>query len=344
MVKKLKSLKRKKKGKTLTEKAKEKFRSLNKSVQKKLPGQNKKKKNKLQLHLRTRLNGWIDDAWNIWHLTKTKLGHIFHPSTAHARLLPRYNTTSLYTAFTDTHCYDYTKKFNRYRLLKRKYSHFLDLYRHHSPFPVYLSVLKSNGPRCYRQYPNSSCGVFLKTSQRNFKVQLYRFVRFWAIIGVIAILFAVIYQNFIHRQQRKPSDDSDRSSPSKQTTSSSIITRTDSSKPSQRPSSINQQTVNTNLQPLDKQIESDLRQWLEREENDGYQHLSETCRIAMNNTFLKQLVSDHLNEFFLLNRLTLTSSRLSSCFLSLSLLFLPKRHVELSAKLLFLLACLFVSR
>ena len=39
-----------------------------------------------------------------------------------------------------------------------------------------------------------------------------------------------------------------------------------------------------------------FRQWLEREENDGYQHLSETCRIAMNNTFLKQLVSDRVNE------------------------------------------------
>lgn len=294
-MKKLKSLKKKKKSKTLTDKAKEKFRSLKKSVQKKLPGQNKKKKKQLP----ARLNGWIDDAWNIWHLTKTKLRHIFHHSTKHARLLPRYNTTSLYTAYTDTHCYDYTKKFNRYRLLKRKYSHFLDLYRHHSPFPVYLSVLKSNGPRCYRQYPDSSCGVLLKSSQRSFKVQLYRFVRFWAIIGVLVILLAVIYQNFANRQQRNsssfhPSEDPDRSSPRKEPTS--VIHRTDLPKPAQRPSSINQQTVNTNFQPLDKQIESDLRQWLEREENNGYQHLSETCRIAMNNTFLKQLVSDRVNE------------------------------------------------
>lgn len=294
-MKKLKSLKKKKKSKTLTDKAKDKFRSLKKSVQKKLPGQNKKKKKQLP----ARLNGWIDDAWNIWHLTKTKLRHIFHHSTKHARLLPRYNTTSLYTAYTDTHCYDYTKKFNRYRLLKRKYSHFLDLYRHHSPFPVYLSVLKSNGPRCYRQYPDSSCGVLLKSSQRSFKVQLYRFVRFWAIIGVLVILLAVIYQNFANRQQRNsssfhPSEDPDRSSPRKEPTS--VIHRTDLPKPAQRPSSINQQTVNTNFQPLDKQIESDLRQWLEREENNGYQHLSETCRIAMNNTFLKQLVSDRVNE------------------------------------------------
>lgn len=255
-----------------------------------------------------RINGWIDDAWNVWHLTKTKLTHIFLPSTHHARLLPRYNTTSLYTAYTDVHCYDYTKKFNRYRLLKRKYTHFLDLYRHHSPFPVYLSVLKSNGPRCYRQYPDSSCGVLSKSTHRSFKVQLYRFVRFWAIIGVLVILLAVIYQNFASRQQRNPSssfhppNDSDRSSSSalrKQQTTTSNPTDY-SSKSTQRSSTQNQQTANNNPQPLDKQIESEFRQWLVHEQNDGYRNLSETCRIAMNNTFLKQLVSNRVMRFSLL--------------------------------------------
>jgi len=42
VIKKIKSLKKQKKPKTLTEKAKEKFRSLSKSVHAKLPGQEKK--------------------------------------------------------------------------------------------------------------------------------------------------------------------------------------------------------------------------------------------------------------------------------------------------------------
>lgn len=299
----MKSLKTKKSKKTLTEKAKDKVRSISKSIREKLPDQQKKKKKSSlkKLQLPKRINGWFDDAWNIWHLTKTKLVHIFLPSTKHARLLPRYNTTSLYTAYTDVHCYDYTKKFNRYRLLKRKYTQFLDLYRHHSPFPVYLSVLKSNGPRCYRQYPDSSCGILSKSPQRSFKVQLYRFVRFWAIIGVLVILLAVIYQNFANRQQRNPSssfhpsNDSDRSSSSlrkQQTTTTTPSNPTDSSK--SRP---NQQTTNNHSQPLDKQIESQFRQWLIHEQNDGYRNLSETCRIAMNNTFLKQLVSNRVMRF-----------------------------------------------
>ena len=296
------------------DKAKDKFRSLSKSVQAKLPGHDKKKKKSSKKHqlikkikskfqFQQRLNGWIDEAWNIWHLSTTKLAHLFIPSTKHARLLPRYNTTSLYTAYTDIHCYDYTKKLNRYRLLKRKYIHFLDIYRHHSPFPVYLSVLKSNGPRCYRQYPNSSCGVMFKSSHRNFKVQLYRFVRFWAIVGVLVILLGVVYKNYTTRKQNdtssfRPRDDYDRSSPKKQQTTTisnqndlSKSTATTTTTATQRPSSLNQQTIITNTSPLNEQIESQCRRWLEHEQNDGYRNLSETCRIAINNTFLKQLVS-----------------------------------------------------
>jgi len=263
-----------------------------------------------------KLNGWFDDAWNVWHLTKSKLGHIFTSSTKHARLLPRYNTTSLYTAYTDLNCYDYTKNSNRYRLLKRKYSYFLDTYRHHSPFPVYLSVLKSNGPRCYRQYPNSSCGIFLKSSQWNFKSQLYRFVRFWAIVGIVVILLAIIYKNLTTKKQINPSTfrprkNSDRSTPSKQQTTrltNNDFSRSTNTTTTQKPSSIHQQTITSNKNstgPLNEQIEKQLRLWLEHEQNDGYRNLSETCRIAMNNTFLKQLVSDQENDLLFLVNLNL---------------------------------------
>ena len=321
MIKKIKSLKKQKKSKSLTEKAKDKFQSLSKSIRDKLPGPDKKKKkaekklrllNKIKPNspLQNKLNGWIDDAWNIWHLATVKIAHLFTRSSKHARLLPRYNTTSLYTAYTDLHCYDYTKKINRYRLLKRKYLHFLDTYRHHSPFPVYLSILKSNGPRCYRRYPDSSCGVIPKSSHRNFKAQLYRFVRFWAITGVLVILLAMFYKKITTRKQKNVSsfrsrEEFDRSSPDKQTTTvgnrtdPSQSTTTTTTTTTQRPTSINQQTISTNnnTSPLDEQIGNQLRQWLEHEQNDGFRNLSETCRIAINNTFLKELVSNRLLTF-----------------------------------------------
>jgi len=258
---------------------------------------------------RLKLNGWFDEAWNVWHQTTTSLSHIFTSSTKHARFLPRYNTTSLYTAYTDLNCYDYTKKINRYRLLKNKYIYFLDTYRHHSPFPVYLSILKSNGPKCYRHYPDSTCGLILKSSSWNFRIQLYRFIRFWAIVGILVVLLSVIYKNLLARKQKNSSsihrhhEDNDRSSSKKQQTI--ISNKNDSSTTTtQRPSSIPQQTIssNTNTSPLNAQIEKQLYLWLQHEQNDGFRNLSEVCRIAINNTFLKQLVSYSLMTFsFLVN-------------------------------------------
>ena len=310
----MKLLRKKKKDKTLTEKAKDKIQLLSKTLQDKLPGQKKTKKKKFnknfQLIDQIKLNGWIDEAWNIWHLTKINLGHIFISSTKHARHLPRYNTTSLYTAFTDLKCFDYTK-INRYRLSKRKYIHFLDGYRHHSPFPVYLSILKSNGPRCYRQYPNSSCGLILKSSTKNSKVQLYRFIKFWAIVGVIVGILAMIYKIYLIQNKKNSSSfnqhrgDSDKSTNKKQQITTSSSNRNDTSRSTtttiQRPASIHQQRIssNTNTSPLNEQIKKELCLWLEHEQNDGFRNLSETCRIAINNTFLKQLVS--YNLLFLLN-------------------------------------------
>ena len=302
MVTGLKSLKKKKKPKSLPEKAKDKLKSIGKSIREKLPGQAKKKtktakyaKILRQSSLKFRdqsvnkLNGWFDDAWNVWHLAMTNIGHIFSSSSKHARHLPRYNTTSIYTAYTDLKCYDYTKKRNLYRISKYPHLSFLDSYRPHSPFPVYLSVLKSNGPRCYRQYPDSSCGITLKSSKRSFLTQLYRFFRFWIILGIILAIGAALYQRFTQQsvEHRSFDGDADQSTNRKALfNSSSPLSSTDK----RSISSVNS-SPSTNSSPLDEQIQKQLRLWLLRAKNGGYQDLSEACRQAMNNTFQKELVS-----------------------------------------------------
>lgn len=248
----------------------------------------------------TKLNGLFDDPWNVWDLAKTKLANIFTASTKYARLYPRYHTTSLYTAYTDLTCFDYTKQSIRYRSSKRRHLYFLDKYRQHSPFPVYLSILKSNGPMCYRNYPDSSCALEPKVPVRSFKTQLYRFLRFWTIIGVLVIIGGAIYTILTDKKQTHFSlfhhqENFDRSSKSKQATTrsrsnniskSSIKEQSTSSSINQKPS-----VSNNNIHPLDQQIEKHLRSWLENEKDDGFRNLSESYRIAINNTFLKRVVS-----------------------------------------------------
>ena len=304
-----KSLQNRRKPKTFTEKAKEKLRSIGKRVKDKLPGQAKKKKkskgekyskllrqvsSKVRTKSQQKLDGWLDEAWNVWHLAKNKLTHIFSSSTKHARHLPRYNTTSLYVAYTDLRCFDYTKKRNLYRILKHPHLSFLDSYRHHSPFPVYLSVLKSNGPRCYRHYPDSSCALESKSGSRTVLVQLYRFVRFWLILGLCLALGAVIYQRFIQGQLASPSSAHSRGDPDQSTNRKQAASRSShpssSASPKANTSSINP-VVSHSTGPLNEEIELQLRLWLEHEQNDGFRNLSEICRTALNQTFQKQLVS-----------------------------------------------------
>lgn len=242
------------------------------------------------------LNGQLEDAWNVWHQGDTNLAHLFSSSTKHARHAARYNTTSLYAAYTDTRCFDCLKKHNRYRSLKRPYFHFLDLYRRHSPFPVYLSILKSNGPLCYRHYPDSSCGVIPTSANRNFKTQLYRFAQLWAIIGLLIALFAAIYQR-LTGQRHAPSashQDFDRSTKEKPALSNVSASTTKVQKLSSIPSqtfSSNTAGTHYSARALDERVDTQLRIWLERERNDGFRTISESCRMAINNTFLKQLVS-----------------------------------------------------
>ena len=172
----------------------------------------------------------------------------------------RSNTTSMYTAFTDVRCLDYTKMRHPYRSGKMSHQIFLNLYRQHSPFPVYLSVLKSNGPLSYRFYPNSSCGVKEQRNQRNILKQLFRFLRFWFIVGSLISISAWIYQRKMSSKK------------------------------------INENNVGQEIAeekfPLNKQVEAEFRRWFEREQNHGFQQLSQTVRAAINQTFQERAVSN----------------------------------------------------
>jgi len=114
----------------------------------------------------------------------------------------------------------------------------------------------------------------------------------------------MIYKKFLTQKQTNSSSfyqkkDSDQSTNKKQQIT--ISNKNDVSiSTTQRPSSIYQQTIsssNANIGPLNEQISKQLHLWLEHEQNDGFRDLSETCRIAINNTFLKQLVSDRIMTF-----------------------------------------------
>jgi hypothetical protein len=48
----------------------------------------------------------------------------------------------------------------------------------------------------------------------------------------------------------------------------------------------------SNLQPLDKKLENKLRLWLDQEQSHGYQNINESCRMAFNQTYSQQYVSN----------------------------------------------------
>ncbi|CAF3518330.1 unnamed protein product [Rotaria sp. Silwood1] len=233
------------------------------------------KHNRLILH--QKLSNWLDEAWNIWHQIKHDFQKLFSLTTKHTQYLPRYNVSSIYTAYTDLHCYDYRKITYHYFSSKQKYIYFLDTYRHHSPFPIYLSILKSNGPKCYRHYPNSSCAIDSKLFFSNFKEELYRFTLFSIIISIPIIILLIILKNFQYNQYNKKNKQL--SNKNQQIISNTIN------------DSLLEQTFlnknNNNYHLLDEKIAKELYLWLEYEQNNGYQYISEACRMSLNNIFSK---------------------------------------------------------
>lgn len=175
--------------------------------------------------------------------------------------LPESNISSIYPAFTDLNCYDYRKSTHRY---KQNYIYFLNTYRLQSPFPIYLSIIQSNGPQCYPNHPKSSCAIHSKK-------QSFRFTRFSVIIivSIIIILFII--------------SDRKRSNPPKKIINEKV--------------DLPLQSIPSNKRRLDKKIEDELLLWLEKEQNDGYQNISESCRLALNTTYSKQSVSKYVRLF-----------------------------------------------
>lgn len=208
----------------------------------------------------------MNHVWNIFY----QIQQFFSRSKLH---LPQYNISSIYTAFTDLNCYDYTKSIHRY---KQNYIYFLNTYRLQSPFPIYLSIIQSNGPKCYPYYPNSSCAIRSKSLFSHLKRQLFRFIRFWMIISIPITILLFIYHRFQYRQQYKPSNK---------------LSNKTNDLPLQQVSSNNDNNNNNHHHPLDKEIENKLHLWLEQEQNNGYQNISESYRIALNSIFSKQDVS-----------------------------------------------------
>ncbi|CAF1170259.1 unnamed protein product [Rotaria sordida] len=218
-----------------------------------------------------KLNNWLDEAKNIWHQTK----QFFSLKTTHKKYLSRHNVSSIYTAYTDLNCYDYTKITYTYFLPKQKYIIFLDSYRRRSPFPVYLSILKSNGPQCYRHYPNSSCAISSKLVLSDLIEKLYHFTKFSMIIIIPIIILIIILKNLKPNQYLKKN---------KQVLNENqqiISNKIEDSSSQKIDSNINNNHI------LDEKLKKELNTWLEHEKNDGYQNLSEACRIALNNTFSK---------------------------------------------------------
>ena len=171
------------------------------------------------------------------------------------------SVSSIYTAFTDLNCYDYTKSIYQD---KQNYLDFLNTYRHRSPFPIYLSIIQLNGPTCKLRSSDSSCAIRLQLASR-----LYRFVRFWMIISIPLIVCIAIYKRLKSRMH--------------------VDTPKQLIKTRDLPTI---QHVEPSRHPLEQTIENKLRLWLTEEENQGYHNISQSCRLALNRTFCKQYVSN----------------------------------------------------
>ena len=201
---------------------------------------------------------------------------MFSLSREYTYHLPKLDASSIYAAYVDLNCYDYTKKPHLDRHID-----FLDTYRLQSPFPVYLSILKSNGPKCYRHYPNSFCAIRSKSFFSNLGRQLYYFTRFWVFVSIPITVLLVIYKAL-----------RDRLGSSKPYLSSSEKQQITSDKTNNSSTEKISSNITNNNATLDKKIENDLRSWLRYEQNNEYKNLNEICRIALNDTFSKKYVSN----------------------------------------------------
>ena len=222
--------------------------------------------------LHQKFDDWLDKTW---HHTKQDYQRSFSVEKRHVQQLPRHNVSSIYTAYTDLSCFDYTKTKHRYLLFKQKYIYSLNIYRYSSPFPVYVSILKFNGPTCDRHYPDSSCAVHSKLFFTNLIQYSYWLYRFSMFVSVPTIIFIIIYIGLKDEQYEDSYDDKQETIKSTQMNNFS-------------PLQIPDENI---LKSFDDKIRNDLHLWFIRQEIQGYQNISELCRTTLNKTFLKQCVS-----------------------------------------------------
>lgn len=218
----------------------------------------------------------FDKIWNFWYKTQLDFQDGFSPTTT-TQTSSQYDVTLIYEAFIDLKCFDYTL-ISHSHLSKQNYIYFLNLYRQNSPFPVYISVLKSNGPQCYRDNTNTSCATNFKLVSSNLKPSLSRQTHYSFIIIIASFTMLLIYRIFknwrSYEEIRKISNENQQ-----KTTDRLLLQQTPSN-------------ISNNIHKIDEKLEQDLRLWLEHEQDNGYQKLSEACRLALNNTFSKKLVSN----------------------------------------------------
>lgn len=104
-------------------------------------------------------------------------------------------SSSIDTAFTDLHCYDYTKSMD---LNKQNYIYFLNTYRYRSPFAIYLSIIKSNGPICQSSALISSCAIPWKIhDKRNSSPR-------WGFVLLVLLLVSLVIFKWLSHQRKFP--------------------------------------------------------------------------------------------------------------------------------------------
>ncbi|UJR08320.1 hypothetical protein I4U23_012591 [Adineta vaga] len=222
------------------------------------------RKSSEQIKQLEKLNKWLDETWNIWHDNKFP----YSPWKLHMQHIPQRDVSSIYAAYTNLDCTEHREFIDRQVLSKQKHIYILDFYRNRSPFPIYLSILKSNGPQCYRYYVDSFCA----NSSIYGKNFLYYFAQFWMIISIPLILFVIISR--YHQQNNKK----------KQSSKSQQIISNQMNDLSLEQISVNIKRKNS----LIEKIEKELHVWLEQERIGGYRNLSETYRRTLNDRCLKE--------------------------------------------------------
>lgn len=124
----------------------------------------------------------------------TPIGLFSNQSTFEEHL-NHYPSCSIDTAFTDLHCYDYTKSID---LNKQNYIYFLNIYRYRSPFPIYLSIIQSNGPICHLSSFSSSCAIPWKIhGKRNSSPR-------WGILLISLVIISLVIFKWLSIKRKSP--------------------------------------------------------------------------------------------------------------------------------------------